>query len=145
MKRLLVISIGLFSLAIIGNAFPSASLSPCPNWSPKFDKITNPEVKKKLKEMKDWDGLIAESGGPVKILITFKNSLKDAKKRLEIAQQDVDKLASDEASKRPSTWEECKNPVNALAASSCEVLNLQELILTLEGSIELAQCRLNNQ
>jgi hypothetical protein len=117
----------------------------CPNWSPKFDQITNPEVKDKLKQMTDWDAVCEQSGGAAKIIVIFKANIKTAKEHLAKAQDAADQLAASEQDKRrPVTWEECKNPGNAFMAAKCEVLNMQELILSLDGSIDLAQCRLDH-
>jgi hypothetical protein len=136
----------IYSLTVtmlVGAAF-TLHAGDCPNWSPKFDRITNPEVIEKLKQMTDWDAVCEQSGGAAKIIVIFKANIKTAKEHLETAQAAADQLAASEADKRRTvTWEECKNAKSAFMAAKCEVLNMQELILSLDGSIDLARCRLD--
>ncbi len=113
----------------------------CPNWSPKFDEITNSEVKSQLQQM-NWDAAIEQAGGPDATIVAFNSILADARTRLDNAARAVQQLAADrESAQLDATWDECSGPRNALMAAKCEYLNMTELILSAEGSIELVQCR----
>lgn len=122
----------------------TARAQTCPNWSPKFDQITNSEVKQKLRNT-NWDQAIQSAGGPEPIVASFKASRKDAQQRLDNAAR-----AAEETKGYPGpvrydvTWEQCRNNnKNAHMAAVCEHLNMSELILTLDGSIDLVKCREN--
>jgi hypothetical protein len=113
----------------------------CPNWSPKFDEITNPEVRSQLQQM-NWDAAIEQAGGPDATIVAFNSILADARTRRDNAARIVEQIAADrEAAQLNATWDDCRNPGNALMAAKCEYLNMTEMILSAEGSIELVQCR----
>ena len=115
--------------------------SGCPNWSSHFDGITREEVIRELRN-RDWDAVIEQAGGPTKVIIAFKDGLKNARERLANAEEAVQRTAADENARRSKvTWQECADPQTVLMAAKCEVLNMSELIMTLQGSIELAECR----
>jgi hypothetical protein len=136
-NTMLLICAGFFLMLVNGGAFGQS----CPNWSPKFDEITNPDVRAQLQQM-NWDGTIAQNGGPEATIALFKSTLEDAQSHRDNAAQIVQDVAADpEAARLDATWDDCRPPANALMAAKCEYLNMTELILTAEGSIELAQCR----
>lgn len=113
----------------------------CPNWSPKFDEITNPEVKSRLQQT-DWDAAIQQGGGADAVIASFETLIENARIGRDNAARAVQQLAADSESARlDATWGECRQGGNALLAEKCQYLNLSELILVSEGSIELAQCR----
>jgi hypothetical protein len=141
MKNLIVRS--LLSLTIF-TCFASAQT--CPNWSSKFDKISNPEVIKKLKAMPDWDTVVAQSGGAAQIIAAFTANLKTAKDQRARTVTIIKQLYSGPGDPMDFhvTYAACQKASGALMAAQCEYLNMTDLILTSEGSIDLAQCRLNN-
>jgi hypothetical protein len=120
---------------------PAVKAQQCSNWSSKFDKITNPDILAKLRNF-DWDQAIAQAGGPEQIIASFKVTRRDAQQRLENADHAA------EATKGYSgpviydaTWAECKTARSAHMAAKCEHLNLTEMILYIDGSLELLKCR----
>ena len=115
----------------------------CPNWSSKFDEIRNPQVVQELRSRNNWDNLIEQSGGSDAVIITAKSTILDARSRLQTAQKVAAQLAVNDSDARSRvTWDQCSSASNALMAAKCEALNMQEVILSMEGTIELAQCRL---
>jgi hypothetical protein len=117
----------------------------CPDWSPKFDKVTNPEAKAKLEAMTNWDQIVAQSGGAATIIVTFQSNLKDAKTQRDNAMDVIKKISSGPGDPMDFTvsWDQCKEPTSALMAAQCEYKNMTGLIASLEGFIDLAQCRLD--
>ena len=114
----------------------------CANWSSKFDGITNPDVRRELRSRGDWDALIEQSDGPQAVIATARSSIVDGRTRLKDAQISVAALAANESVARSKvSWDECQRGTSALVAAKCEVMNMQDLILSMEGTIELAQCR----
>ena len=136
----------LFSLAF-GTMLSATVISAqsCPNWSAKFDKITNKGVLNTLRNS-NWDDLIAASGGPEAIIAASRVTLRDARERLQGASEAAHATSANPGEKIDDlTWEDCKSAEGANMAAKCEYLNMSELILTLEGTIELAQCRQDHQ
>jgi hypothetical protein len=139
MKRYLVLFGLTLSVLLSG---PGSRAQQCPTWSPKFNLITNPEILQKLRNF-DWDKAVADAGGPEEVIASMKVTLKDAQDRL----QNADRAA--EATKAyggpviyDATWDQCRNTnMGANMAAKCEHLNMTEMILFLEGSIELLRCR----
>jgi hypothetical protein len=130
----------LVVIVLAGMGTSAVLAQACPNWSPKFDRITNKEVIAKLKQT-NWDEGIAAAGGPEGIIASSKVTLKDAQRRLVLAKEAAEATSSD-GQLRSVTWDECKyNNASANSAANCEYLNMSEMILALEGTIELAQCR----
>jgi hypothetical protein len=141
--KYVAVALGLWMLT--GSIAVSAQA--CPNWSPKFDKVTNREVLTSLKKT-NWDQAFAD-GGPAAAIAACKVTLKDAQQRLENAAE----AARDTAASGGTldldavTWADCtadNTRNNALGAAECEYLNMKEMILVLEGTIGLAQCRLDH-
>lgn len=129
--------------ALIAVWSSSVNAAGCPNWSPKFDGIQNPEVRANLRSTTNWDDLIAQSGGPNAILVQAKSVLIDARQRLATAQEAARRLAANDAAARsPVTWSQCSGNLNALMAAKCEALNMSEVIMLMEGQTELVQCRM---
>ena len=120
----------------------SSKTEGCPNWSSKFDQITNQEALEKLRAM-DWDKAIADAGGPEEFIAKLKVVRKDAQQRLENADRAAEETKSESGPvKYDETWESCRqNNGGAHKAAKCEHLNMTELILSLDGSIEIAKCR----
>lgn len=113
----------------------------CPNWSAKFDGITNKDIVAKLKTT-DWDAAMTMSGGPEAIIASNKVTIKDAQSRRDAAKQGFEAISSDHSDTGLNvTWNDCKPPADALAAEACQYLNMSEMILTLQGMNELYQCR----
>jgi hypothetical protein len=114
----------------------------CPNWSAKFDQITNQEVVAKLRAT-NWDKAIADAGGPEQIIASLKVTRKDAQQRLENADRAAEATNAGPGPVRyDATWSQCRSGNGgANQAAKCEHLNMTEMILTLDGSIELAKCR----
>jgi len=138
MKRTIAIVVMGLSLLISAT---SCRAQKCPNWSPKFDKITNPDVIAQLKAM-NWDKAIADAGGPEQLIASMKVTRKDAQQRLETADHNAEAIkAGPGPVKYDATWDQCKNNGGAYQASKCEHLVLTEMILYLDGSIELLKCR----
>jgi len=139
---------GLGVLAIIVGAvlLPGGGhATDCANWSSKFDGIKNPEVRAEFRSRSDrrsWDQLIEEAGGPAKALVLFRNDLRDARSRLDNANGAAEALKAAGTTDREITWQECSGQTNARTAARCEALNMREMIMALEGSIELVQCRM---
>jgi hypothetical protein len=132
------ILVSLFGLLLtLGCA---AAAQSCPNWSPKFDQITNKEVLAALRST-DWDAGIEQAGGPEAAIALFKATLKDARQHKEIAAQAAEDTASSTHVIFDATWDQCKSNLGANMAAKCEYLNMSELIMAMEGSIEIAQCR----
>lgn len=115
---------------------------PCSNWSSKFDQITNPEVLAKLREM-NWDKAIADSGGPEQVIASLKVTRRDAQQRLENADRAAEATKAEGGPvKYDATYAQCKSGNGgAHQAAKCEHLNMTEMILSLDGSIELVKCR----
>ena len=123
-----------------------ASSASCPNWSPKFDAIKNPEVIREMRSRTDWDSLIEQSGGASAVIAVAKSTILDARSRLQDAKTVVTKLAANESvAQSGATWGQCKTAESAVMAAKCEVLNMQEVILSMEGTIDLATCRAANR
>jgi hypothetical protein len=114
----------------------------CPNWSAKFDQVTNQQVIAKLRAT-NWDQAIADSGGPEQMIAALKVTRKDAKQRLENADRAAEATKADPGPVRyDASWAQCQSGNGgANQAAKCEHLNMTEMILTLDGSIELAECR----
>jgi hypothetical protein len=94
----------------------------------------------------NWDELIAAAGGPEAIIASSKVTLQDARERLKNAAEAAKATSATENEPvDDATWGECKSPGGAHMAAKCEHLNMSEMILTLEGTIELAQCRQDHQ
>ncbi|SRR5579871_6815753 len=118
-----------------------ASAQSCPNWSPKFDEITNPEVTARLQQT-DWDAAIQQGGGADAVIASFETLIENARIKRDDAARAVEQIAADnDAARLDATWSECRQGGNALLAQKCQYLSMSELILVGEGSIELAQCR----
>lgn len=117
----------------------------CSDWSPKFDRLTNPEARRDLEAKRGrWDQLFAEAGGPARAIVNLKYDLSSAQDRLEGSKKSAAALEVPGAPRSPVNWPLCTSGrVSAITAARCETLNMQELIWTLEGMIDLAQCRLN--
>jgi len=125
------------------------SAQACPNWSPKFDKVTNKKVLASLKTT-NWDQAFAD-GGPAAAIAACKVTLKDAQQRLKNAAEAAKDTATagETLNLDAVTWADCNADDanaqnNALLAAECEYLNMKEMIFTLQGTIELAQCRLDH-
>jgi hypothetical protein len=114
----------------------------CPNWSPKFNQITNQQVIQKLHEM-NWDQIVQSAGGPEEMIASLKATRRDAQQRLDTAARAADLTkAYGGPVNFDVTWEQCQNPnMGANEAAVCEHLNMSEMILSLDGSIELLECR----
>jgi hypothetical protein len=114
----------------------------CPNWSAAFDRITNQEVIAKLRAT-NWDKAIADAGGPEQIIASLKVTRKDAQQRLENADRAAEATKANAGPVRyDATWAQCTSGNGgANLAAKCEHLNMTEMILTLDGSIELVKCR----
>jgi hypothetical protein len=140
MKRIMILILAL-TLGLLVTA-TSSKTAGCPNWSSKFDQITNEEVIEKLKTT-DWDKLIADAGGPEAFIAQLKVLRKDAQERLENADRAAEATKPDSGPvKYDATWAECrKKEGGAHKAAKCEHLNMTEMILYIDGAIELAKCR----
>ncbi|HTR26537.1 MAG TPA: hypothetical protein VMI10_21380 [Terriglobales bacterium] len=137
MKRIIV----TIAICFLAATFCSAQ---CPDWSPKFDQITNPEVIAKLHEM-NWDQAVAQSGGPEQVIAALKVTRRDAQQRLENADRAAEATkASSGPVQYDATYAQCKSGnVGAHGAAKCEHLNMTEMILSIDGSIDLVRCRQN--
>jgi hypothetical protein len=122
---------------------PAARAQQCATWSQKFDKITNPEIIAKLRNF-DWDQAVATSGGAEQVIAAMKVTRRDAVERLQNADQAAEMTKGYAGPViYDATWEECRTARSAHMAAKCEHLNLTEMILYIDGSIELLRCRQN--
>jgi hypothetical protein len=113
----------------------------CSTWSPKFDKITNPQILAKLRNF-DWDRAIATAGGPEQVIASMKVTRRDAQQRLENADRAAEATKPGSGPVRyDATWDDCRSNLGAHMAAKCEHLNMTEMILYIDGSIELLKCR----
>lgn len=134
-----------FSTALLVMTLWGVAWSQCPEWSETFDRLANPEARRDLEGKRGrWDQLFAEAGGPARAIVNLKYDLSSARDRLEGSKKSAAALEVPGAARPQVNWALCTSGrVSAITAARCETLNMQELVWTLEGMIDLAQCRLN--
>jgi hypothetical protein len=109
----------------------------CPSWSSKFDEIQDDQVLSALRQQqnKGWNGTTANN------LSALKSALNQVEDSISQVDEAINALGGGDYHSVDEV--QCKKPkkgAGALEAALCEMLNRQNMILALKGTLEIANC-----
>jgi hypothetical protein len=114
----------------------------CPDWSPKFNQLQTVDQRQIVQSQRTagWPELNSALSNPSQAFAQGNQLIAMAQSRIQSDRQGLQQIAVGPTG--PATEMECKsNRGSAVLAYRCDILYSQDLIMVVQGTLELLQCR----